>query len=249
MQDRQRTSPTSAGPRAAGAAQARDAARQRQHDCGDERGSLPRVSAAGSAMVRGGYRCEGRRRGDSRMAVDVRTLPGARAAAAWAVLSRAFGHTPAPDDVDVELALVDPRRAYAPRSTGAGRDGGVLRLPHGRPGPGHARGRRDVGRRLPTYRRRGLLGALMSAPAHRPARVGTRRRCALGLVEGRSTALGLRRRSVEPRGDGGAAGGPPSGCRCHPATSTWSTRAAELLAATLRRVAARTPGFASRDDR
>ena len=46
------------------------------------------------------------------MAVDLRALTVPELPAAWALLSRAFGQTPHPDDVDVELALVDPARTY-----------------------------------------------------------------------------------------------------------------------------------------
>ena len=96
------------------------------------------------------------------MVVDVRALSGPELPAAWALLSRAFGQTPHPADVEVELALVDPARAY-----GAHADGRLvataasfdfrMAVP-GRVVP--VAGVTWVGV-LPTWRRRGLLGSLM----------------------------------------------------------------------------------------
>ena len=46
------------------------------------------------------------------MSPDVRTLEPAQVPHAWELLERAFGHGPHPEDVEVELALVDPSRFY-----------------------------------------------------------------------------------------------------------------------------------------
>ena len=113
-------------------------------------------------MVRGGYRCLGDLVDTPGMAVDVRTLTEAELPEAWAVLSRAFGHASHPDDVDVELALVDPARAYGAHvddrlvATAASFDFRMA-VP-GRVVPVAGVTWVSV---LPTYRRRGLLGALM----------------------------------------------------------------------------------------
>ena len=63
-------------------------------------------------MIPGGYRCRHAVGDTLVMAVDLRTLRAAELPEAWSLLARAFGHTPHPSDVDVELALVDPARAY-----------------------------------------------------------------------------------------------------------------------------------------
>lgn len=96
------------------------------------------------------------------MAVDVRTLHEPELPDAWAALSRAFNLMPHPDDVAVELAVVDPSRAYGAHvdgrlaATAASFD---LRMTvPGRVVP--VAGVTWVGV-LPTYRRRGLLGVLM----------------------------------------------------------------------------------------
>ena len=47
-------------------------------------------------MVRGGYRCTDVVGDTPRMAVDVRALREPELPEAWALLARAFGHTPRP---------------------------------------------------------------------------------------------------------------------------------------------------------
>ena len=98
----------------------------------------------------------------SPVAADVRVLEPAELPTAWAVLSQAFGTPSHPDDVDVELALVDPARFYAAHADGrliatAGSFALTLTVP-GAVLPVAGVTWVSV---LPTFRRQGLLGALM----------------------------------------------------------------------------------------
>jgi predicted acetyltransferase len=182
------------------------------------------------------------------MAVDVRTLSAAELPEAWALLARAFGETPHPDDVDVELALVDPARAY-----GASTDGRLvataasfdLRMAvPGRVAP--VAGVTWVGV-LPTWRRRGLLGALMErqlTDLHEAGTAVAALWASEGAIYGRygygaaawNLAVTVRRgaafRLPVPPGDLELVDPRPG-----------------PLSETYERVAARTPGFASRDER
>lgn len=97
------------------------------------------------------------------MTVDIRPLVPAEVEPAWAVLERAFGGTPHPEDTAVELSVVDPTRFYAaydghdPVAT-AGSFDFTMTVPGG---PLPVAGVTWVGV-LPTHRRRGILDALMS---------------------------------------------------------------------------------------
>jgi predicted acetyltransferase len=199
-------------------------------------------------MVRGGYRGDGLVGDTLVMAVDVRTLQQRELPAAWAVLSRAFGETPHPDDVDVELALVDPARAYGAEvdgrlvATAASFD---LRMAvPGRVAP--VAGVTWVGV-LPTYRRRGLLGALMErqlTDLHEAGTAVAALWASEGAIYGRygygaaawNLSLGVRR---------GAAFRLP----VPPGDLDLVEPQADLLAAAYERVAAVTPGFPARDER
>ena len=96
------------------------------------------------------------------MPADVRVLDPAELSTAWAVISQAFGAPVQPDDVDVELALVDPTRFYAGHVDGRlVATAGSFALRMAVPGAVlPVAGVTWVGV-LPTYRRRGLMGALM----------------------------------------------------------------------------------------
>ena len=182
------------------------------------------------------------------MHVDVRTLREPELPAAWALLSRAFGEVPHPDDVDVELALVDPARAY-----GAEVDGRLvataasfdfrMAVP-GRVAP--VAGVTWVGV-LPTYRRRGLLGGLMArqlTDLHEAGTAVAALWASEGAIYGRygygaaawNLTVALRR---------GAALRLP----VPPGELELAEPRPDLLSATYERVAARTPGFPSRDER
>lgn len=97
------------------------------------------------------------------MDVELRTLTPAEVEPAFAVLERAFGGAPQPDDVAVELSVVDASRFYAaydgaePVAT-AGSFDFTMTVPGG---PLPVAGVTWVGV-LPTYRRRGLLDAMMT---------------------------------------------------------------------------------------
>ena len=97
------------------------------------------------------------------MPVDLRTLNPADVERAFVMLERAFGGTPHPDDVPLELSVVDPARFYAgwdgdePVAT-AGSFDFTMTVP-GASLP--VAGVTWVGV-LPTYRRRGLLNELMT---------------------------------------------------------------------------------------
>lgn len=97
------------------------------------------------------------------MDVDLRTLTPPDVEPAFASLERAFGGTPHPDDVPVELSVVDPARFYAaydgdaPVAT-AGSFDFTMTVPGG-PVPVACVTWVGV---LPTYRRRGILDALMT---------------------------------------------------------------------------------------
>jgi len=96
------------------------------------------------------------------MTADVRVLEPEDLPAAWSVLARAFGTPVHPEDVDVELALVDPGRFY-----GAHLDGrmvataGAFAFTMAVPGAVLPVAGVTWVSVLPTYRRRGLLGTLM----------------------------------------------------------------------------------------
>ena len=199
-------------------------------------------------MVRGGYRGGVVVVETPRMAVDVRTLRPDELPTAWAVLSRAFGVPVHPDDVDVELALVDPARAYGAEvdgrlvATAASFD--VAMAVPGRVTP--VAGVTWVGV-LPTYRRRGLLGALMArqlTDLHESQTAVAALWASEGAIYGRygygvaawNLAVTVRR-----------------GAAFRLAVPTGSLELVEprpdLLAATYERVAARTPGFVGRNER
>jgi len=181
-------------------------------------------------------------------AVDVRTLTQAELPAAFALLSRAFGEPPHADDVDVEVSLVDPARAYGAEvegrlvATAASFD---LRMAvPGRVTP--VAGVTWVGV-LPTYRRRGLLGALMTRQLEDLHESGTAVAAlwaSEGAIYGRygygpaawNLSVSVRRGAAFrlPVPPGGLDLVDPS---------------LDRLSGTYERVAARTPGFPSRDDR
>ena len=182
------------------------------------------------------------------MAVDVRTLLEEDLPDAWAVLSRAFGQASHPDDVEVELALVDPARAYGARvddrlvATAASFDFRMA-VP-GRVLPVAGVTWVSV---LPNYRRRGLLGALMERQVTDLHESGTSVAAlwaSEGAIYGRygygtaawNLTVGL------PRGAAFALPVPPGDLDL-------VEPSAELLAPTYERVAATTPGFPSRDER
>lgn len=182
------------------------------------------------------------------MAVDVRTLREPELPAAWAVLMRSFGQAPHPDDVAVELALVDPARAYAADADGrlvatAASFAFRMAVP-GRVAP--VAGVTWVGV-LPTYRRRGLLGALMErqlTDLHEAGTAVAALWASEGAIYGRygygAAAWNL---SVSvPRGASFRLPVPPGDLDLVDPQS-------ELLADTYERVAERTPGFVARDDR
>ena len=97
------------------------------------------------------------------MTVDVRPLDPTTLEPAYLALERAFGSAPHPDDVVAELSTVDPVRFYAgfdgtdPVST-AGSFAFSMTVPGG---PVPVAGVTWVGV-LPTYRRQGLLDAMMT---------------------------------------------------------------------------------------
>ena len=180
------------------------------------------------------------------MAVDVRTLREPELPAAWALLSRAFGETPHPDDVEVELALVDPARAYVADADGrlvATAASFDLRMAvPGRVVP--VAGVTWVGV-LPTWRRRGLLGALMQrqlTDLHESGTSVAALWASEGAIYGRygygaaawNLTVGVRR---------GAAFRLP----VPPGDLELVEPSADRLAALYDEVAARTPGFAARD--
>ena len=182
------------------------------------------------------------------MAVDVRTLRGTELPHAWELLERTFGHVPHPDDVDVELALVDPARTYGAEVDGrlvatAGSFDLRMAVP-GRVVP--VAGVSWVGV-LPTYRRRGLLGALMErqlTDLHESGAAVAALWASEGAIYGRygygAAAWNL---SVSvPRGAALRVPVPPGELDL-----VDPQRA--LLAPVYEQVAARTPGFAARDAR
>lgn len=182
------------------------------------------------------------------MAVGVRTLRERELPEAWALLARAFGHTPRPEDEDVELALVDPARAYTAQADGrlvATAASFDLRMAvPGRVAP--VAGVTWVGV-LPTYRRRGLLGALMErqlSDLHEAGTAVAALWASEGAIYGRygygSAAWNLA--VSAPRGAAFRLPVPPGDLDL-------VDPRADLLSATYERVAAQTPGFASRDDR
>jgi predicted acetyltransferase len=182
------------------------------------------------------------------MAVDVRVLTEPELPAAWSLLMRAFGQPPHPDDVEVELALVDPARAYA-----AAVDGRVvataasfdfrMAVP-GRVTP--VAGVTWVGV-LPTYRRRGLLGALMErqlTDLHESGTAVAALWASEGAIYGRYGygAAAWNLSLTVPRGAAFRLPVPAGDLdlvepRHEPLTGVYE------------RVAARTPGFVTRDDR
>jgi predicted acetyltransferase len=182
------------------------------------------------------------------MAVDVRVLTQPELPAAWSLLMRAFGQPPHPDDVEVELALVDPARAYA-----AAVDGRVvataasfdfrMAVP-GRVTP--VAGVTWVGV-LPTYRRRGLLGALMErqlTDLHESGTAVAALWASEGAIYGRYGygAAAWNLSLTVPRGAAFRLPVPAGDLdlvepRHEPLTGVYE------------RVAARTPGFVTRDDR
>ncbi len=199
-------------------------------------------------MIRGGYRGKVIVVDTPDIAVDVRTLRADELPTAWALLMRAFGSVPHRDDVDVELALVDPARAY-----GADVDGRLvataasfdfrMAVP-GRVAP--VAGVTWVGV-LPTWRRRGLLGALMDrhlADLHESGTAVAALWASEGAIYGRygygAAAWNL---SVAPRRGAAFRQPVPSG-----GLELVEPRA-DLVAPTYERVAARTPGFVHRDAR
>ena len=97
------------------------------------------------------------------MAVDVRTLDPATLEPAYLALERAFGNAPHPEDTAAELSTVQPERFYAgfdgaePVST-AGSFSFSMTVPGG---PVPVAGVTWVSV-LPTYRRQGLLEAMMT---------------------------------------------------------------------------------------
>ena len=199
-------------------------------------------------MVRGGYRCPDAVGDTPGMAVDVRTLRESELAQAWEVLERSFGHTPHPDDLEVELALVDPARAY-----GAEVDGRLvataasfdfrMAVP-GRVAP--VAGVTWVGV-LPTYRRRGLLGALMErqlTDLHESGAAVAALWASEGAIYGRY-GYGVASWNLAVTVPRGAAFRLP----VPPGDLDLVDPQADLLAETYERVAARTPGFVSRDER
>jgi predicted acetyltransferase len=182
------------------------------------------------------------------MPVDVRALTEPELPAAWALLLRAFGQAAHPDDVDVELALVDPARAYAAQVDGrtvatAASFDFRMAVP-GRVVP--VAGVTWVGV-LPTWRRRGLLGALMErqlTDLHESGTAVAALWASEGAIYGRygygAAAWNL---SVTlPRGAAFRLPVPPG-------ELDLVEPRPELLSAVYDAVAARTPGFVARDDR
>ena len=181
------------------------------------------------------------------MAVDVRTLRAPELPQAWALLMRAFGQTPHPDDTDVELALVDPARAYVAEvdgrlvATAASFD--LKMAVPGRVAP--VAGVTWVGV-LPTYRRRGLLGALMErqlSDLHEAGTAVAALWASEGAIYGRYGygAAAWNLTMAVPRGAAFRLPVPPGDLDL-------VEPAADLLAPVYADVAARTPGFPARDD-
>ena len=182
------------------------------------------------------------------MAVDIRTLTPAELPEAWAVLSRAFGHASHPEDVEVELALLDPARTYGAHvddrlvATAASFDFRMA-VP-GRVVPVAGVTWVSV---LPTYRRRGLLGALMErqlTDLHEAGTAVAALWASEGAIYGRY-GYGTAAWNLTVALPRGAAFGLP----VPPGDLDLVDPAAELLSDTYERVAATTPGFVSRDDR
>ena len=150
-------------------------------------------------MVRGQYRRPDRSRDTAPVTADVRVLEPQDLPAAWAVLSRAFGSSVHPDDVDVELAVVDASRCYAVEQDDqmvavAASFAFTMAVP-GAVLPVAGVSWVSV---LPTYRRRGLLGTLMRRQAGRPARGRHVGRGAVGLRGPDLRPVRLRSSGLEP---------------------------------------------------
>jgi predicted acetyltransferase len=182
------------------------------------------------------------------MAVDVSTLRDTELAEAWAVLSRSFGHVAHPDDVDVELALVDPARAYGARTDGrlvATAASFDLRMAvPGRVVPVAGVTWVSV---LPTFRRRGLLGALMERQLTDLHEAGTSVAAlwaSEGAIYGRYGygAAAWNLTVAVPRGAAFRLPVPPG-------ELDLVDPQPDLLSATYEHVAALTPGFPARDER
>lgn len=181
------------------------------------------------------------------MTLTVRTLLQTEVLDAFTVLERAFGGVPHPDDVDLELAVVDPARTYG---AFAGEElvatAGSFDFRMAVPGAvTPVAGVTWVGV-LPTYRRQGVLTALMDrqlADLHDEGRVVAALWATEAAIYGRygyapaawSLAMTL------PRGAAFSSPVPPGGLRLvEPDCGQVRAVYAE--------VAARTPGWPERDD-
>lgn len=103
-----------------------------------------------------------RRRHTEPVTTDVRALRPDELPAAWSVFTRAFGHTEHPEDVEVEWGLVDPARFYAVQAEDRlVATAGSFALQMAVPGTVLPVAGVSWVSVLPTFRRRGLLGALM----------------------------------------------------------------------------------------
>lgn len=182
------------------------------------------------------------------MPADIRALQPSDLLSAWEVLGRAFGHPHHPEDVDVELAVVDASRFYAAWSDGqvtatAGSFDLAMALP-GTVAP--VAGVTWVGV-LPTARRQGLLTALMQrqlTDLHEAGTAVAALWASEGAIYGRygygpaswTATVRLPRRAVlrTAARDGAVELVDPAAAR---------------LAAVYEVVAARSPGFPARDER
>ena len=94
--------------------------------------------------------------------VELRPLQSSELLAAWELLTRAFGHPLRPEDIEVELALVDPSRFYAAWEDGrAVATGGSFALDMALPGSVAPVAGVTWVAVLPTARRRGVLTSVM----------------------------------------------------------------------------------------
>lgn len=181
------------------------------------------------------------------MATVVRTLDPAEVAAAFAALERTFGSAPHPQDVPVELAVVQPERFYGAWDDGdlvgtAGSFDFRMTVPGG---PLPVAGVTWVGVQ-PTHRRRGLLRSLMDrqlSDLHDEGRAVAALWASEAAIYGRfgygaaawMTTLAL------PRGAAFSRSVQPGGVRL-------VAPSAGALRSTYEDVAARTPGWPARDD-
>ena len=181
------------------------------------------------------------------MTPEVRTLQPDQAERAFTLLERTFGGVPHPDDLAVEMSVVDPARFYAAWDGDelvgtAGSFDFTMAVPGGR---SPVAGVTWVGV-LPTHRRRGLLGALMRRQLddlHDGGAVVAALWASEAAIYGRF-GYGVAAWTLVPSLPSGAAFRapvPPGGVR-------FVDPAADALRETYEQVALRTPGFPARDD-